>query len=136
VKNAFIFLFVLLTDQITKYIAVINLNWMANTGISFGVFPRFPLWILFALTFLMFYLMILYKIKFDLKWSLLLAGMGGNLIDRVRFGYVIDWIPLPFPIIVRLYLNIADIALIIGFICFIFNALYQFENKRKELKFL
>ena len=127
-KNGFVFLFVLLIDQITKYIAVANKNWQANAGISFGLFPRFPLWVLFALILIMLCLKIFYKIKFDLKWSLFMAGVSGNLVDRVRCGYVIDWIPIPFPVIGRLYVNIADIALIIGFICFIFNGLCQSVN--------
>ena len=135
-KNGLIFLFVLLIDQVTKCVAVANKNWHANTGISFGLFPRFPLWLLFGLVLLMLCFMILYRIKFNLKWSLFMAGMSGNFVDRVRFGYIVDWISLPFPIIGRLYVNIADIALIIGFICFIFNGFYQSEKDTKEQKLM
>ena len=122
-KNIFFFLLVLIADQVTKYTAVESLNWHANAGISFGLFPSFPLWIFFVLILLMIFIKIFYKIKLDLTWSLLIAGMSGNFVDRLRFGYVIDWIPIPFsfPLIGRLYINIADIALIMGFICFISN---------------
>ena len=120
-KDTFIFLFVLIADQTTKYIVIESMNWHANTGISFGLFPRFPLWIFFALIFLMLFFRMFFKIKFDFRWSIFMAGMIGNLIDRVRFGFVIDWISFPFPFIGKLHINIADIALIIGFICLTFD---------------
>jgi len=132
VKNIFFFLLVLIADQATKYIAVEYMNWHANAGISFGLFQKFPLWIFFALIILLFLIKIFYKIKLDFTWSLLIAGMSGNLIDRIRLGYVIDWIPLPFPFIDRLYVNIADAALIIGFICFIFNEFKKSFFKQPE----
>lgn len=124
-KNTLTLLFVLITDQATKYIAVENMNWQANDGISFGIFPNFPLWVLVTLIIIMFLFMILQRIKLDFAWSLFIAGMSGNLIDRIRFSYVIDWIFVPVPFINRLYINIADIALIIGFICFVYNYLVK-----------
>jgi len=44
--------------------------------------------------------------------SLLLGGALGNLIDRIRFGYVFDWILL----FNRSIINIADIAVTLGII--------------------
>ncbi|MDD5281182.1 MAG: signal peptidase II [Candidatus Omnitrophica bacterium] len=47
---------------------------------------------------------------FKLSLSLILAGSAGNLIDRLRFGYVIDFLDLRFwPVF-----NLADSALTIG----------------------
>jgi len=128
-KSYFTLLFVLITDQLTKHIAVQSMNWKANTGISFGIFPEFPLWAFFVLVSLVFLVMIIYKIKLNFAWSLFIAGMSGNLIDRIRFGYVVDWIPFPFPFIDRLYMNIADMALILGFLCLILYSLKKTSHE-------
>jgi signal peptidase II len=107
------------------------MKWQANTGIAFGLFPEFPLWGFFALVFLIFFIMIICKIKFDFAWSLFIGGMCGNFIDRIRFSYVIDWISIPFhfPFIGKLHMNIADIALIMGFLCFVFNNLKKTSHE-------
>ncbi len=66
-----------------------------------------------------------YKVGF----SLLLAGIIGNLVDRIAFGYVRDFIHLEFmnfPIF-----NIADIALTIGCICMVVFVLFFGMRERK-----
>lgn len=127
-KNTFIILYVVIIDQATKYFAVVNVNWKANTGISFGIFPSFPLWVFFVMIFVMLFFKMQSKTKLDLGWSLFMAGMIGNLIDRILLSYVVDWIPFPFPFIDRLYINIADIALIMGFICIFANNFKRASN--------
>ena len=108
------------------------MNWHANSGVSFGLFPGFPLWIFFVLIFLMLYFIVIYKMKFDSALSLFMAGVSGNLVDRIRLGYVIDWIPLPFPFMERLYINVADVALIIGFLLFVFKELKKSSYKEPD----
>lgn len=42
--------------------------------------------------------------------AILLGGAAGNLVDRVRWGYVLDFLEVPgFPVI-----NVADTAIVIG----------------------
>ncbi len=59
--------------------------------------------------------------------SLISGGAVGNLIDRIRFGKVVDFIDLDFPDIEFLNLyrwftfNIADAAISIGLVVFIVN---------------
>ena len=74
-----------------------------NTGSAFGLFSNNPLPLaifgIIALSFLTFYV---YKnVTFNNKLELLsvtifAAGALGNLIERVKFGYVIDYIKLNF----------------------------------------
>ncbi|HXV18656.1 MAG TPA: signal peptidase II, partial [Candidatus Omnitrophota bacterium] len=46
----------------------------------------------------------------SLPWALVLGGAAGNLYDRVRFGYVVDFLDLRvWPVF-----NIADSAITIG----------------------
>ena len=120
-KNILIILYIIVVDQATKFIAVMRMNWRANSGISFGLFPRFPLWVFFVLIFVMLIFRKQHKTKLNVGWAIFIAGMIGNLIDRVLLSYVIDWISFPFPFIGRLYVNLADVALIIGFICIIIS---------------
>ncbi len=42
--------------------------------------------------------------------ALVLSGAAGNLIDRIRLGYVVDFLRLPYwPVF-----NVADMALVVG----------------------
>ena len=65
--------------------------------------------------------------------SLVMAGALGNLIDRVRLGYVIDFLHVHygnawhFPIF-----NIADVAINIGVVLILIDA-FLLESKRKTL---
>lgn len=73
-----------------------------------------------------------YKVGF----AFLLGGIIGNLVDRIAFGYVRDFIKLDFinfPIF-----NIADTALTVGCICLIvyllFFSMRNNNNKEKMIK--
>ena len=56
--------------------------------------------------------------------GLVLGGAVGNIIDRVRFGYVVDWVDLHFgdwrPFLV---FNLADAAITIGVLILLARAL-------------
>ena len=101
-----------------------------NTGSAFGLFPDQS----FALTIiaiigtvaLLVYVLVIdrYFPLLDSKLGrlvlgLVLGGTVGNLIDRLRFGYVIDFIDFSFwPTF-----NIADSAITIGVIIFAYSFL-------------
>lgn len=54
--------------------------------------------------------------------GLVLAGAAGNLIDRVRHGYVVDFVKLPYwPVF-----NVADVAIVVGF------GLFLLDHWRKD----
>jgi signal peptidase II len=96
-----------------------------NTGSSFGLFQGH----LFALTivafvgiaFLLFFTLFLYRRFFPsdnllgrLALGLILGGTIGNLIDRLRFGGVTDFISIGWwPAF-----NLADSAIVVGAIIF------------------
>ena len=59
--------------------------------------------------------------------SLILAGGLGNFIDRITYGYVVDFIDISFnPYI----FNLADTYVTIGILIYIFKSL--FLNKKNE----
>lgn len=122
-------------DQFTKYIAVQNLKpqgtmsiienifsftFVENRGAAFGIFQGRTLFLLMVsvaiiLGIIYFYIKLpnnrLYNfVRFSLV--LILSGAIGNLIDRVRQGYVIDFLHatfIDFPVF-----NLADIYVVVG----------------------
>jgi len=107
-----------------------RLTHINNTGSAFGLFQgqSFALAIVafIGTAFLLVFAFIIYR-KFPFLDSklgrsalgLILGGTIGNLIDRLRFGYVTDFIDVGFwPIF-----NIADSAAVIGTILFALSLL-------------
>lgn len=135
-----IFLSVLL-DQITKQ-AVLNrfflgesisiipnffsLTYVRNKGAAFGFLHsapesfRAPFFLAVPLIAILILGFLFYRLKPHEKlsaWalSLILSGALGNLIDRVRFGYVVDFIDVYYePWGHWPAFNIADSAIVIG----------------------
>jgi signal peptidase II len=94
----------------------VYLTLVKNKGAAFGIFPSFSsVFIIATFLFILIILLNYKKIKMlnsFIKYGVVLqfAGAGSNLIDRVRFGYVIDFIDLRFwPVF-----NLADISITIG----------------------
>lgn len=99
---------------------VLHMTMVRNTGIAFGffkdqgiVFIIIPIIAIILLVFNIYY----YKQNnealshpYIIAFSLILGGAIGNLIDRIAYGYVIDFIDLRvWPVF-----NIADSAITIG----------------------
>lgn len=137
---------VVLLDQISKLIAVKSLSegpveiikgifyltLTYNTGAAFGIFKDQT--ILFIIISSIAVIGILVYIYFDkstvyigkLGFSFILGGAFGNLIDRLRFGYVIDF----FDFKVWPVFNIADSAITIGAALLMISLLLQKRAKR------
>lgn len=143
---------VIVLDLITKVITegidtevipgVLSFVSVHNTGASFSMLDG-ARWFFIILGIIFVVGMILYDIfskgKFHYNawyyvgFTLLLGGIVGNLIDRIAFGYVRDFICLDFmsfPIF-----NIADCALCIGTVCLaIWILFFASKEERKEVK--
>jgi signal peptidase II len=61
--------------------------------------------------------------------ALVLGGALGNLVDRIRLGYVIDFIHFHWDRAYFPAFNVADSAITVGAACLLLDAL--FEGKRK-----
>ncbi len=144
---AILFVILVAIDQVTKYMAIINLKgkneiviidkwlhftYVENSGAAFGIFQNAT--ILFTiLTIIIVFGIMWYMLKESnnigifLKFSLvmIMAGAIGNLIDRIRLGYVVDFIYSPlgglynFPVF-----NFADIYVTCSAICLIIYLLF------------
>ena len=114
---------------------VLNLTYLRNSGAAFGLLTRkteFSVIItVVAISTIIYVYPQLPKNKKMLRTglSLGLAGALGNLIDRVRFGYVIDMFDLNFwPGI----FNLADLAIVVGVILIIIDLLVVVEREAER----
>ncbi len=100
-----------------------NLTYTKNTGAAFGILQNSTL-ILGSLSALVSLLLIIYLARQAKNISplqrsaltLILAGALGNMIDRFRLGYVIDFIDFYLPSINFDFavFNVADSCVVIG----------------------
>ena len=148
---------VLVADQLVKWLVtgplalasagqieilpIFNLTWAQNYGISFGFLQadsHVARWLLVALTAAVAggvaWWMWREKRRGDvLALSLVLGGAIGNIIDRVRLGYVIDYADLHFgefrPFLI---FNVADAAITIGVLLLVARALLLREKDGQQ----
>lgn len=133
---------VTLLDQLTKYLirqtfllgqgrpvmeGLFDLRYVQNTGAAWGMLSNQRLFLI-LLSFVMVGVLIRYRRHFLVEstfhrvvMGLMLAGIVGNLIDRIRLGYVVDfldfyWRTHHFPVF-----NVADIAICTGVGLFILS---------------
>ena len=121
---------VLFLDQLSKFLAAsflqlntpvvliknfLNLSLVHNRGAAFGILKNQLF--MFVIISLVAIALILYHLKdkkksilSSISLSLILGGAAGNLIDRLRFGFVIDFLDFRiWPVF-----NLADSAITIG----------------------
>lgn len=138
-------------DQITKYFAslkladgsvakfipgVVQFKYAENTGMAFSMLSG-ARWVFIALTVVVcvgvFYYLFSNRCKsLWLYWSLgvILSGGIGNLIDRIKFGYVVDFIEPTF--VNFAIFNIADCAVTCGAVVLVGYLLYDaFKDVKK-----
>ena len=116
---------------------LLDLNYVENRGVAFGMFENMR-WIFVALTsviiVILLYIIIFKKIKskmFLISSALIIGGGIGNLIDRVLYGYVIDYLQLSFfsPVC-----NFADYAVTVGTVLLVIYLLFMSDSSKKENK--
>ena len=129
-------------DQIIKYfvsvylqpvgsVSVIDnlfsLTYVENKGVAFGMFSDMR-WVFVALTSVLLAIIIFYMFKkrpkgkfFYVCAALIIGGGIGNLIDRIFYGYVIDYLSLSFfpPVC-----NFADYCITAGTIMLVIYLLF------------
>lgn len=111
-----------------------DLRWAENTGGAFSLLHTQP-WVILAISSAMILAIVVWAFTMkqrafvvQLAIGLIIGGAIGNLIDRVRFGYVIDF--LHFYVIRngREYFwptfNIADVGIIAGIVLFMYLTLF------------
>ncbi len=112
-----------------------------NYGVSLGMFEATSMemrWILVGVTALIALVVLVWMLREKLlgeilALSLVLGGALGNIVDRYRFGYVVDYADFhigtfrPF-----LIFNVADAAITIGVVIILARALFMREKPSNE----
>ena len=107
-----------------------NIAMVWNTGISFGMFSEggnVMLLILFPLVIVAFFVAWLFKTTSwfqGIALAAIIGGALGNVIDRFRFGAVIDFLDFHIADIHYPAFNIADSCVVIGIGLLIFHSLF------------
>lgn len=144
-----------LLDQFTKHQAIVQLKgreayvlidgvlelqYLENRGSAFGILQGQKLLILLVGTvFLAAILFFLLRLPPDCKFyavhillSMIVAGGIGNMIDRIRYDYVVDFIS--FVLIDYPIFNVADCYIVVAVLTLFL--LFLFVFKEKDLEFL
>lgn len=151
----FIVAVAILVDQYTKYLAVVNLKddaaivlwdgvfeltYLENRGAAFGLLQNRQIFFI-CITFVIFAFILYCYIRIPKTGRYLplricgifiVSGAVGNLLDRIRLGYVVDFFYfrlIDFPVF-----NVADIYVTVSFIVLLI--LVFFCYKEEELQFL
>ena len=144
-----IFLFFVSIDLLTKYIVKTNLVlnhpisltvnidliYVQNYGVSFGLFSQTLSYWVFVLIGLIivlfiFYLMITSNKKQEKNsYFIIIIGAMGNIIDRFFNTYVVDFISLHYNNYYWPAFNLADIYITIGIIMLLFSI---FTNSKES----
>ena len=147
---------VFLLDQLVKYwivavvrleerltipvLPVFSLTWVENRGVSMGLLPAdgaLGRWLLVALTGVIA-CVVAWWIRRETRaleqvaLGLVLGGAIGNIVDRVRLGYVIDFIHLHVGTWSFYVFNVADAAISIGVALLLLRTLLDAPGERRE----
>ncbi len=123
-------------DFLPGFIEILTVH---NTGAAWGIFANSQIFLIiltFLFVFVLFGLMIFEKTEnplFYLALGFIFSGAIGNLIDRLAFGYVRDFLHLEFWPTFPVF-NIADMCLTVGVVLFIVYFIYMIVNHRKKHK--
>lgn len=149
VTDFMLFVILVIADQLTKHLAVVRLknqaaynlingilefNYLENRGAAFGVLQNQKYFFVFvALIFIGVIVFVLIKVPTQKKYYslnillvMIAAGAIGNMIDRVRYDYVVDFIYLvciQFPIF-----NVADIYVTTATVILVFQILFVYKT--------
>jgi signal peptidase II len=143
---SYIIIIILILDQwikniinnnlyVSQSIPVINnifhITYVKNTGAGFGIFSGLKN-LLIIITIIIGIFLLIYRYKqdknlvLDLAVGFILGGASGNFVDRIRWGYVIDYLDFRiWPVF-----NLADTSIVVG-VGLLFIYLWKYEEALK-----
>lgn len=146
-KITFLSFLVILIDQVIKLLVTNNITYLKsitiipdffylthvhNEGAAWSMFSGNTIFLILIAVMVLFfiYYFLLRGKKFDMKdtiiYSLLIGGIIGNLIDRIIFKYVIDYLDFIFGSYSFPVFNFADICIVLSVIILLF---YSFKEE-------
>src|ERR1700694_4241692 len=127
--------------EFTRVLPVLDITRMHNVGAAFSFLASasgWQRWVFIGLAVVVSIGITIWLIKLPRAvpallaagLALVLGGAIGNVIDRIRLGYVIDFIHFHWDRAYFPAFNVADFAITVGAACLLLDAL--FEAKRKN----
>jgi signal peptidase II len=132
--------------QVLELVPNLNLTLMFNRGAAFSFLADaggWQRWLLAGFALLVTLALVLWLLRLQQRDRLLAAGLAlviggalGNLIDRVAFGHVVDFIQVYLPFIpLRLFnpwpaFNVADSAITVGVVLLLLETLRGDQHDR------
>lgn len=117
----------------------LEFSYSENTGAAFGTFQgRNAIFIVVGILAILFISYIYFNVRESIwnkiSFGLILGGAVGNLIDRIFYGFVIDFIRVRVtPSIWWPNFNIADAGITVGAIMFIiYKFIESYKSKNQE----
>lgn len=117
--------------------------YVQNTGAAWGMLSGFNNWLI-AVSLLMVVVLIVFRrrlipntLMHRIILGLMIGGVVGNLIDRVKWGFVIDFLDFHWHEGVGRHFpafNIADSAICIGVGLYIISQLFDIKKNKKDAK--
>ena len=150
-----IIFFIVIVDQVTKHLAslflmggtsstflpgILSFRYHENPGAAWGILQN-QRWIFMIISTIAIFLFIGYlfytrkektALLFRLSLAFFIGGGIGNMIDRVRLGYVVDFLRfdfIDFPIF-----NVADSFISIGAGLMVLHLLLEFLHEQRSKK--
>ncbi|MDY0359818.1 MAG: signal peptidase II [Desulforegulaceae bacterium] len=150
-KFVLIVLFGVFLDQATKFLVVqyiplfgsieiipafFDLTHLRNPGGAFGFFAgksqNIRVFVFIFMAFLALFLILWFYRTTDenLKWlrasyAMIFAGAAGNLIDRIRFGFVVDFLDVYIKNMHWPAFNVADSFITIGMSIIVYHVVFN-----------
>lgn len=116
---------------------VLNFSKVENEGASFGLFQGKQMFFI-VMTLIVLIAAVWFMVRYRKKQSryfrvlvaVLFAGAAGNLIDRIAFGFVRDFIDFRLFDFWKWVFNVADAALVVGAILMAVYLLFFLKDKK------
>jgi signal peptidase II len=140
-------------DQVTKALIVaafrpgesvevigdfVRLWYVQNSGAAFSLFPG-ALWLFLPVTALALGMIVYFFRAFrdrgtaiHVVLGTILAGTLGNLVDRLRLGYVVDFISVGIDDVRFPTFNVADSAVVLGIITLVGYLTFVEDRRRQD----
>ena len=144
---------VLMLDQIAKALVIANMQdgqtievipafapyfqftRVPNTGIAFGMLTGGNFFLLVLTSIIVVVLLYVYRKLSEqatiqhIAFAMIIGGALGNIIDRIRFGHVVDFVHITIPNIISNVSNFADHFVVLGVIIILVDS---FLDERRE----
>lgn len=137
--------FALLVDQVTKFyvlenaslfnagieiLPIFDLVYVQNSGVSFGMFGGLPWWGLSALSLLICVVLVVMLFRSDNRLEAaalgtIIGGALGNVVDRIRFQAVTDFLSFHIAGLNWPAFNFADVFVVCGVTVLLSYPLWQ-----------